>query len=86
MLGRLRRPRGFLSAVRVNVALVNVMSNTCNNTAVTSSMRPLFTLVPKMTTCTGALTVVAMMTVVACLSLVVNRLIPGSVTLGGPRQ
>lgn len=86
ILGRLRRPRGFLSAVRVNVALVNVMSNTFNNMTVTSSMTPLFTVVPKTRPCTGGLTVVAAMTIVACLSLVINRLMPGSVTLDGPRQ
>lgn len=86
MLGRLRRPRGFLSAVRVNVALVNVMSNTFNKMTVTSSIAPLFTVVPKTRICTGSLTVVAAMVIVACLSLVVNRLMPGSVTLDGPRH
>lgn len=80
-LGLTGSPSGFLSAVRVKVALVNVLANVCSNSILTASFKGVLASTNMPTACTCLLTRALVIVLIACLAVVFNRLIPGHVNV-----
>ncbi len=76
-----RDPSGFLSSIRINVALVNLLANVFSKGGVTTLFNRILASTNLRDKLTSNVTRAVVVVVMACLSVIVKRLIPGEVKL-----